>query len=109
MALDCHRRDALFFWIREEKGTSSELDFVLPVENSLVPIEVKSGSHGSLKSLHQFLSRSSHHIGVRLYNGSLKVEDHSVVLPNGGKLDYRLFSLPLYLIFRLKEILTLRL
>lgn len=105
LALDCTRRESLFFWIREEKGASSELDFVVPVGDKLVPLEVKSGSHGSLKSLHQFLSRSSHRIGVRLYNGPLKAENHSIVLPNGGKLDYRLISVPFYLIFRLQEIL----
>ncbi|MBI1871716.1 MAG: ATP-binding protein [Chlamydiae bacterium] len=105
MALDCYQRNALFFWIREEKGASSELDFVLPVENTLIPLEVKSGSQGSLKSLHQFLLRSSHHVGIRLYNGPLKVEEHSVLLPNSGKLDYQLISIPIYLTFRLKEII----
>ncbi|HBQ21540.1 MAG: hypothetical protein A2Z91_02195 [Deltaproteobacteria bacterium GWA2_38_16] len=106
LACDFYNRNTLFFWIREEKGSSSELDFLVPFENELIPIEVKSGSHGSLKSLHQFLSRSSYTIGVRFYNqAALKVESHLVTLPTGTKLQYRLLSIPFYLIFRWREIL----
>ncbi|MDO8519205.1 MAG: ATP-binding protein [Deltaproteobacteria bacterium] len=106
LAFDFRIRDPLFFWIREEKGTSSELDFLVQVGNDIVPLEVKSGSHGSLKSLHQFLLRSPHRLGVRLCNqGSLKIENHSVSLPDGRKLKYRLLSIPFYLVFRVREII----
>jgi uncharacterized protein len=106
LALDCRHRNDLFFWIREEKGTSSELDFLAPINKNLAPLEVKSGSHGSLKSLHQFLSRSSYETGVRLSsNAFFTIEDHSLILPTGDKLKYKLLSIPLYLTFRLREIL----
>lgn len=106
LAANSYNRNALFFWIREEKGTSSELDFLVLVEGKLIPIEVKSGSQGSLKSLHQYLSRSSQRLGVRFYNnGSLKLENHLVILPRGEKLKYQLLSIPLYLTFRWEEIL----
>lgn len=107
LASDFYNRNTLFFWIREEKGSSSELDFLVPLEKGLVPMEVKSGSQGSLKSLHQFLSRSAYHIGVRFYHqNSLKVESHQVTLPTGVKLKYKLLSIPFYLTFRWKEIFT---
>ena len=107
LASDFYSRNTLFFWIREEKGSSSELDFLVPFEKGLIPIEVKSGSHGSLKSLHQFLSRSMSHLGVRFYSHQqITLEDHSVTLPTGTKLNYQLLSLPFYLTFRLFDILT---
>ncbi len=106
LASDVYSRNPLFFWIREVKGASSELDFLVPVDQGIVPIEVKSGSHGSLKSLHQFLSRSSYHTGVRFCNhGSITVESHWITLPTGEKFKYQLISIPLYLTFRLREIL----
>ena len=105
LACDFYSRDTLFFWIREEKGSSSELDFLVPFENGLIPIEVKSGSHGSLKSLHQFLARSSYSLGVRFYNqGALKVQRHQVILPTGAKVNYQLLSIPFYLLPRLGEL-----
>lgn len=107
LASDFYSRNTLFFWVREEKGSSSELDFLVPLEKELIPIEVKSGSHGSLKSLHQFLSRSAYNIGIRFYNqGSLKVESHRVTLPTGLKLKYQLLSIPFYLTFRWREIFS---
>lgn len=107
LACDFYNRNTLFFWIREEKGSSSELDFLVPLEKELVPIEVKSGSQGSLKSLHQFLSRSTYTLGVRFYHqASLKVENHLVTLPTGIKLKYKLLSIPFYLVFRWSPICT---
>lgn len=106
LALDACNRHTMYFWIREEKGSSSELDFLLQIGNMLVPVEVKAGSHGSLKSLHQFLYRSKTDFGVRIYNGLMNMDNHSITLPNGIELDYKLLSIPFYLVFRLPELLS---
>jgi hypothetical protein len=104
LALNFHRRSSLYFWTREEKGTTSELDYLIQIGNKIVPIEVKTGSHGSLKSLHQFLHRNGTGFGVRIYNGPLRNEIHLVNLPDGKKLKYQLLSIPYYLTFRLQAI-----
>ncbi len=109
LANDFYRRNELYFWIREEKGASAELDYTVQFGGELVPIEVKSGSHGSLKSLHQFLARSGGKTGIRLYQGLAASEEHDVVLPTGEGLKYRLTSLPIYLTFRVGSFLTFRL
>ncbi|MBI4802157.1 MAG: ATP-binding protein [Elusimicrobia bacterium] len=105
LAIDSRRRLPLFFWTREEKGACSELDFLVLAGGRIIPIEVKSGSHGSLKSLHQFLHRSRSELGVRIYNGPLKLDRHEVKLPDGKALRYKLLSVPCYLMFRLFELL----
>ncbi|MBI5299363.1 MAG: AAA family ATPase [Deltaproteobacteria bacterium] len=106
LGMDFNRRNELYFWVREEKGTSSELDYIMQTGNEIYPVEVKSGSHGSLKSLHQFLSRSGGKIGIRLFQGSAQIEEHDVILsPAQNRLHYRLVSLPLYLTFRLASLL----
>ena len=43
-----------YYWLRENKALNAEVDFVVSVENKVIPIEVKSGKAGSLKSLLQF-------------------------------------------------------
>ncbi|KAF0134562.1 MAG: putative ATPase (AAA+ superfamily) [Candidatus Saganbacteria bacterium] len=105
LALNFDNRNTLYFWIREEKGATSELDFLIQINNQLIPIEVKSGGHGSLKSLHQFLYRSKTNLGIRLYNGVLQSDNLSVKLPNGENINYKLLSVPIYLIFRLKYLI----
>ena len=47
-----------FYWARTESGASSEVDFVVLKDNKILPIEVKSGKTGSLKSLHYLLDKN---------------------------------------------------
>ncbi|MCP5502027.1 MAG: ATP-binding protein [Leptospiraceae bacterium] len=43
----------LRYWYKDKKSSNAEVDYILEKENQAIPIEVKSGSAGSLKSLHQ--------------------------------------------------------
>ncbi|MDH5400578.1 MAG: AAA family ATPase [Cyclobacteriaceae bacterium] len=90
------------FWVREEKDSNAEVDMVYQVGKYIVPIEVKSGKKGRLRSLHQFVERSDHPYAVRLYEGTFSVE--SAKTPGGE--DYLLMNLPYYLACRLPEYLN---
>jgi predicted AAA+ superfamily ATPase len=46
----------LYFWQRAERGSTAEVDFLLSREGHIVPLEVKSGPSGRLRSLHLFLN-----------------------------------------------------
>ncbi len=52
-----HTDDNLFYWARTETGASSEVDFVVIQDGQIIPIEVKAGGNGSLKSLHYLLEK----------------------------------------------------
>ena len=67
-----------------------EVDFVLPFKNHLVPVEVKSGKTGTLKSLHQFINKSNVPFAVRFYKGQISVDD--TFTPSG--VPYKLINLP---------------
>ena len=95
----------LYFWVRQDPRRSAELDFLLPGGDGPLPVEVKSGSSGTLRSLHQFLKRSGRPMGVRLYSGPLKDEDQQTTI-DGSSLRYRLLSLPLYLAGALHSLQT---
>jgi len=81
------------FWVREEKTGNAEVDLLYQSGKYVIPIEVKSGKQGRLRSLHQFVDRSSHPYAVRMYAGELKVEYHTT--PSGT--DYLLLNLPYFL------------
>lgn len=57
---------ALFFWARDKQGSNAEVDYVTHIETTILPIEVKSGSSGKLKSLHMFLKERQLHQGLKL-------------------------------------------
>ena len=81
------------FWVREEKNSNAEVDMIYQYGKHVIPIEVKSGKQGSLKSLHQFVERSEHPYAVRFYKGEFRI-DHAKT-PKGK--SYLLINLPYYL------------
>ena len=59
------------FWVREKTQSQAELDFMV-VNNAIpVPVEVKSGKEGKLRSLHGFMAmQPKSDVAIRLYRGS---------------------------------------
>ncbi len=45
----------LFYWHKESKSSNAEVDYVTTLNGKIVPVEVKSGSTGSMKSLRMFM------------------------------------------------------
>ena len=57
------------FWVREKRQSTAEVDFVLQHEGRVIPVEVKAGATGTLRSLHEFINRSDCDLAVRLHAG----------------------------------------
>ena len=98
---------SLMYWLREKRSKNAEVDFVAQLEQEIVPIEVKSGKSGTLKSLHQFVSQKKSRWGVRfdLNTPSLHHVAHSLSQPDGTvTVDFDLLSLPLYMVEALPRI-----
>ncbi len=94
----------LTYWLREGKSSNAELDFVIGLRGSIVPIEVKSGATGTLKSLHQFMGTKNVPCAVRFdQNLPSRQRIDTVIKANKKKkkVTYQLLSLPLYLVERL--------
>ncbi len=85
--------DSLCFWVREKKTSNAEVDYLIPFHGKLIPVEVKSGKEGTLRSLHQFMDECPHKYAVRFYAGELKI---SQVTTSQGK-AYQLLNLPYFL------------
>jgi predicted AAA+ superfamily ATPase len=92
----------LDFWVREKKTSVAELDFLYVWEGKLIPVEVKSGKEGTLRSLHLFMDEAPHSIAVRLYAGALNITS---ITTQKGK-QYSLLNLPYFLASRLVHYLN---
>ena len=73
----------LYYWLREGKG-SAEIDYVIQHGTRIIPIEVKSGTTGTLRSLHLFMDLKEIKTAFRIYSG----QPHS---------SETLYSIPFYL------------
>jgi len=95
---DFYQEPELYYWNREERSSSAELDYLIPMGLGVLPIEVKSGSTGSLKSLHRFVVEKKSPAALRFnLERPLVAELCSNSLP-GQSHPFRLISLPLYLV-----------
>jgi hypothetical protein len=71
----------------------------------LVPVEIKSGTSGSMKSLHQFMAEKRLNFAVHCNTNRPSVEDIRVKTTLGKPVSYRLLSIPIYLTERLGELI----
>ncbi len=92
----------LFYWAREARNANAEVDFVISRNQDVLPIEVKAGKVGTLRSTYQFLLEKHRGRAVRLHTGSPALED--VKLP-GEDRTVKLLSLPLYAVGQLDRLL----
>lgn len=88
-ALDPNQK--LLFWVREKKQSQAEVDFLILHKGVPVPIEVKSGSAGKLRSLHQFVRESNVKIALRFCSSQFKEE-----LVETKDVKFRLLNIPYY-------------
>jgi predicted AAA+ superfamily ATPase len=72
----------LYHWHREARTSNAEIDYVIQQRSQILPIEVKAGATGRLKSLHQFLiDKPQHKLGVRIYSGPYNRSNNILSLP----------------------------
>lgn len=96
------------FWVREKKQSNAEVDFVYSRQGRLIPIEVKSGKDGTLKSLHQFIEIGNADLAVRFYDSPYSVIETQTPLKDGlPGMKYKLLNLPLYCAGKIQDYLDL--
>jgi len=88
----CYQQPQLYFWSRDKASSTAEVDYLYNYKNHIIPIEVKSGATGRLRSIKLFLKQTKSPIGVKTSIDTLSVKDN-------------ILSCPLYLLSQLKRLL----
>jgi Holliday junction resolvase-like predicted endonuclease len=86
----------LYYWHREARASNAEVDYVLQHNGRIVPVEVKAGGKGAMKSMHLFLQEHKLPLGIRLSqeNFSRYGAVMSMPLYAAGRLADSGFNLP---------------
>jgi len=92
--LDHYEQRYLYFWVREKTGSSAEVDYIINVGASIIPIEVKSGSSNRLKSLRIFMEEKNCELGIKVSQAKFSYES-------------QVLSLPIYMIGELQRLVQL--
>jgi predicted AAA+ superfamily ATPase len=81
----------LYFWCREKKSSMAEVDFLITVGSNIVPVEVKAGATGQLKSLHLLMNEKQLTLGIR-------VSQHPLIF------DGQILSIPIYMVSQISRL-----
>jgi predicted AAA+ superfamily ATPase len=84
----------LYYWLREAKSSNAEVDFVITHKGTIIPIEVKSGSTGALKSLHIFMKERGFKKAIRF----CLQQPSTITIETSDLHSFELITLPFYLI-----------
>lgn len=77
----CYRQESLYFWHREAKSSNAEVDYVIRQNESIMPVEVKSGKKGSMQSMFLFLAEKKAPAGTRVSLENYSTYENIQVLP----------------------------
>lgn len=94
----------LYYWQRTG-GRQGEIDYLFQYGTTPIPVEVKSGAAGSMKSLHQFMADRNLNIAVRCDTNPPTVMTVNVKSTSGDEVSYQLLSIPHYMAENLPELL----
>ena len=99
---------SLYYWHREAKNANAEVDYLWSHNGVIIPVEVRAGTSGSLKSMHVFLAEKARRFAVRFNMDGPSMGDFSVNLAVRGEkkcVSFTLLSLPLYLAGQLDRLI----
>lgn len=88
------------YWFRGKRSSIAEIDFLVQKESKLLPVEVKSGKAGHLKSVHLFMNESSSPAAVKIHSGNIYIQE----IERSDGSSFKLISLPFYLVYRLEDV-----
>ncbi len=80
----CHSpytKAELFYWGRDAKNSSAEVDYIIEKEGRIIPIEIKSGFTGRMKSLYMFISKYNSQTALKISQAPYKKDNQIVFLP----------------------------
>ncbi len=86
----------LHYWQRSGRKANAEVDYVIQLGSDIIPIEVKAGRSGTLKSLHQFMAEKHAPLAIRFDLNPPSLQQVSVSIQDSSVVTYPLLSLPLY-------------
>ena len=87
---------ALWYWSREARSSAAEVDYLAAPTGHVLPIEVKAGTGGAMRSLHVFMADRKLAWAARFNSAAPMVQVIDTTAATGEPVHYSLLSLPAY-------------
>ncbi len=76
-----YENTVLYFWENEDTRVTRQVDYVTQINSKIIPVEVKAGKDGHLKSLNVFMNEKKIDLGIMVSQSMLERRDRVLYLP----------------------------
>ena len=95
----------LYYWQPPKSEGQAEIDFLYESGNQIYPVEVKSGTSGTIKSLHSYMLKKQSTQAIRISSSKPSVQEMKAKI-NKQEKAFRLLNLPFYLVNQIERIVS---
>ncbi len=78
---DPYEEPQLYYWQRDKKNSNAEVDYLINLGSKIIPIEVKSGKTGRLKSIQMLMQERALPLGIRISAKEFSLEGKLLSIP----------------------------
>ncbi|MCK5846245.1 MAG: ATP-binding protein [Bacteroidales bacterium] len=78
---DFYRKSNLYYWAREARNSSAEIDYIFEHKGEIIPVEVKSGKNGKLRSLKMYIDKYKPKTSLKLSQNHYNQSDNITSIP----------------------------
>jgi predicted AAA+ superfamily ATPase len=100
---------SLHYWLRKGRISNAEVDFLIHDKGHVIPVEVKTGASGRMKSLMRFIQEKNSSLAVRFDMNPPSIQKVEHMLGNGvgesSRVAFDLLSLPLYMVGEISRLI----
>ena len=90
------KAEDVYFWQQSGSG-NGEIDLIISKDGVILPIEIKAGASGSMKSLHAFMESKGRKTAYRFDTNKPSRQSLDLKTNAGKNVKYELVSYPLYM------------
>lgn len=94
----------LYYWHPPRAEAQAKIDFLYTFGNEILPVEVKSGKTGTIKSLQSFVIKKQAERAIRI-SSNKPLREQLVAKSGDQKQSFTLLNLPFYLVNRIEQFL----
>lgn len=75
-----YTKPALYYWTRDARNSTAEIDYLIVKNEKVIPVEVKSGATGHMKSMHMFIDTFKSGLGIKISQASFDMDSKNHIL-----------------------------
>ena len=80
-----YTKPSLYYWTRDARNSMAEIDYLMVKDEKIIPIEIKSGATGHMKSMHIFINTFNSDLGLKISQANYDMD-----------IQNRILSIPFY-------------